>query len=102
MSERSPQAWLDDMCHGDYGGDELYGYDEALAAWEADRSRIATLESRIAALVPLARWGWEDLAGSDSTALILVPTCSQLDAAADVLAAIAVEQTTTTGGQSDE
>jgi hypothetical protein len=41
------------------------------------------------------------LAGSDDTALILVPTCLQLDAAADALAAIAAEQTTTTGGQDD-
>jgi uncharacterized glyoxalase superfamily metalloenzyme YdcJ len=86
MSERTPtpRQWLTRAVQ--WGGAE---YHAALAEWEADRARLATLEARVAALVPLARWGWDDLADSDS------------DAAAAALAAIAAEQTTTTGGQDD-
>ena len=90
MSERTPEEWLDAMCYKDYCGDELGGYVSARVAWEADRARLATLEARVAALVPLAMWGWEELTGPDSAA------------ARAALAAIAAEQTTTTGGQDDE
>jgi hypothetical protein len=91
MSERTPEEWLDAMCHGDYCGDELGRYDEALAAWEADRARIATLTAQRDALVPLARWALG--IGTGAT-----PEAKEQDAAARAaLAAIAAEQTTTTG-----
>ena len=95
MSERrSMHDLMEDLrCayeQGD-GRDQAQARVALLAAWEDDLARLATLEARVAALVPLAR---RALADGDW------PT-DVTSAARAALAAIAAEQTTTTGGQDD-
>jgi hypothetical protein len=96
MSERTPEEWLLDYGRAVALREEGGSIGSAaLSAWQSDRARIATLEARIAALVPLARWA---LAIGNG----VTPEAMAKDAAARAaLAAIAAEQTTTTGGQDD-
>ena len=87
MTERTTMEWLalqPMVCVCD---DCERWYRNVLAAWEADRARIATLKAQRNALVPLAWWAVQDEAWD-------YPTDEAVSSARVALAAIAAERET--------
>jgi hypothetical protein len=56
VMERTPEDYLDAMCHKDYCGDELGGYAAARAAWAADRAELARLRAQVAERGNTGEW----------------------------------------------